>query len=88
MTEYKIQFLKSAKKELAKLPRNIQERISNKLEILKIDPYPPDVKQLKNGEGRLRVRIGDYRIIYRVENNILVILVIKIGHRSKIYKKF
>ncbi|MDJ0579896.1 type II toxin-antitoxin system RelE/ParE family toxin [Crocosphaera sp.] len=87
MTEYKIEFLKSAKKELEKLPRNIQERISNKLEKLKIDPYSPDVKQLKNGEGRLIIRIGDYRIIYRVENNILVILVIKIGHRSKVYKK-
>ncbi len=86
MTEYKIEFLKSAKKELSKLPRNIQERIRNKLEILKANPYPTDAKQLKNGEGRLRIRIGDYRLIYRVENNILIILVIKIGHRSKIYK--
>ncbi|WP_197088023.1 type II toxin-antitoxin system RelE family toxin [Crocosphaera watsonii WH 8501] len=60
--------------------------MSNKLERLKIDPYPADAKQLKNGDGRLRIRIGDYRIIYQVENNILVIVVIKIGHRSKIYK--
>ncbi|GBF82742.1 type II toxin-antitoxin system RelE family toxin [Aphanothece sacrum] len=86
MTEYKIEFLKSAKKELSKLPKDIQERIKNKIETLKINPYPPDFKQLTNGEGRLRVRIGDYRIIYRVENNILVVLVIKIGHHSKIYK--
>ncbi|MEA5535383.1 type II toxin-antitoxin system RelE/ParE family toxin [Crocosphaera sp. XPORK-15E] len=87
MTDYRIEFLKSARKELSKMPRDIQERISNKIDTLKTNPYPPDVKQLKNGEGRLRIRIGDYRIIYRVENNTLVVLVIKIGHRSKIYKQ-
>ncbi|MEA5510606.1 type II toxin-antitoxin system RelE/ParE family toxin [Crocosphaera sp. UHCC 0190] len=87
MTDYRIEFLKTAKKELSKLSRDIQERIRNKIDTLKINPYPPDVKQLKNGDGRLRIRIGDYRIIYRVENNTLVVLVIKIGHRSKIYKQ-
>lgn len=48
--------------------------------------FSTDAKQFKNGEGRLRIRIGDYRLIYRVDNNTLVILVIKIAHCSKIYK--
>ncbi|MDJ0845412.1 type II toxin-antitoxin system RelE family toxin [Crocosphaera sp.] len=86
MEKYKIEFLKTAKKDLAKLPRNIQQRIAKKINALITNPYPTDVKQLKNGNGRLRIRVGDYRIIYRVENDKLVILVIKIGHRSQIYK--
>ena len=87
MKDYKIEFLKSAKKELSKLPRNVQERIRDKIDTLKTNPYPSDVKKLKNGQGRLRIRIGDYRIIYKVEKNILVILVIKIAHRRQIYRK-
>ncbi len=85
MNFYKIEFLKTAEKELYKLPQDIQKRIANKLESLKQEPYPVGVKALKNGEGRLRIRVGDYRIIYRVENDHLVILVIKIGHRRNVY---
>ncbi|NCO74515.1 MAG: type II toxin-antitoxin system RelE/ParE family toxin [Cyanobacteria bacterium] len=86
MSEYKIEFLKTAKKELAKLPINIQQRISKKIESLKFNPYPADVKQLKNSNGILRIRVADYRIIYRLENDVLVIVVIKIAHSSKVYK--
>ena len=87
MTDYKIEFLKSAKKELSKLPRDVQKRIGDKIDTLKTNPYPSDVKKLKNGQGRLRISIGDYRIIYKVEKSILVILVIKIGHSRQIYRK-
>lgn len=86
MSEYKIEFLKKAEKELVKLPFKIQKQIANRLESLKFNPYPPDVKKLKNSNGKLRIRLGDYRIIYRLENDILVILIIKIAHRSKVYK--
>ena len=86
MTEYKIELLKSAIKELSKLPRNVQERIRDKIDTLKINPYPSGIKKLKNGQGRLRIRVGEYRIIYKIEKDILVILVIKIGHRRQIYR--
>jgi len=83
---YKIEFLKTAEKEFYRLPKQIQERMAKKLEGLKTDPYPSGVKALKNGQGRLRLRVGDYRIIYRVENDILVILIITVGHRKNIYR--
>lgn len=86
MSQYKIEFLKTAEKEFDKLPKEIQKRIANKLESLTINPYPSDVKALKNGEGRLRVRVGDYRMIYRVENDRLVILIIKVGNRKNVYR--
>lgn len=86
MPLYKIEFLKTAEKEFYRLPKQIQERMAKKLEDLKTDPYPSGVKALKNGQGRLRLRVGDYRIIYRVENDILVILIITVGHRKNIYR--
>ena len=86
MSRYSIEFLKTARKELAKLPRQIQQRIAAKIDSLVLDPYPPDSKKLKNGAGRFRVRVGDYRIIYRLEDDRCVVLVIKIGHRRDIYQ--
>lgn len=83
---YSIEFLRTALKELSKLPKDVQQRIAAKIEELKTNPYPPGIKALKNGEGRLRFRVGDYRVIYRVEEDKLVILIIKVGHRRNVYK--
>ncbi len=83
---YSIEFLRTALKELSKLPKDIQQRIAEKIEELKTNPCPPGVKALKNGNGRLRLRVGDYRIIYRIEEDRLVIVIVKVGHRKSIYK--
>lgn len=61
MEEYVIEFLRTAQKELTKLPVEIQQRIISRIEELKINPYPPDVKLLKNSDGFLRFRVLDYR---------------------------
>jgi mRNA interferase RelE/StbE len=86
MADYQIEFLPTAQKALASLPRQAQERIATKLEQLKTNPNAAGVKALKNGGGRLRLRVGDYRIIYRIEAARLMILVVKIGHRSDVYR--
>lgn len=83
---YSIEFLRTALKELSKLPKDIQQRIAAKIDELKTNPYLPGVKALKNGDGQLRLRVGDYRVIYRIEEDKLVILIIKVGHRRNIYK--
>ncbi|MEM8642922.1 MAG: type II toxin-antitoxin system RelE/ParE family toxin [Cyanobacteria bacterium P01_G01_bin.54] len=85
MNPYRIKFIKSAKKELVKLPKDIQKRIAAKLNSLSQNPYSSDTKKLKNGGDRFRVRVGDYRIIYKIENDQLVILIVKVGHRRDIY---
>jgi mRNA interferase RelE/StbE len=79
---YSIEFLRTARKELSKLPKDIQQRIAVKIEELKT----PGVKVLKNGDGRLRFRVGDYRVIYNLEEDKLIILIVKVGHRRNIYK--
>lgn len=85
MAKYKLEFLKTAAKEFDKLPSDIQKRIGKKLESLTNDPYPSDIKALKNGNGLLRVRVANYRIIYRVKNDLLIIIVVKVGHRKNVY---
>lgn len=86
MQAFSIEFLRKARKELASLPPNVQKRIATEIEALKTNPRPPGVKVLKDGEGRLRLRVGDYRVIYRVEDDRLIIVVVKIGHRKNVYK--
>lgn len=77
----------SAAKALRKLPREIQIRIGRKFEELAKDPRPPDAKTLAGGEGLLHIRAGDYRIVYTVKDRILVVLIVRIGHRGKICRK-
>ncbi len=83
---YSVEFLRTALKELSKLPKDVQQRIATKIDELKTNPHPPGVIALINGDGRLRLRVGDYRIIYRIEEDKLVIVIIKVGHRRNVYK--
>ena len=50
------------------------------------DPLPPGVKKLKNSDWLYRVRVSDYRIVYRIEQKILTVLIVRIGHRREIYR--
>ena len=81
---YQVIFKKRAQKELQSLSKPIQLLISGAIQKLAIDPHPPTSRKLVNRPG-YRVRIGDYRIIYTVHNEILTINVIHVGHRREIY---
>lgn len=82
---YQIVLKKRAKKFIDKLPRPEQIRIVRAIEKL---PEGEDIKKLKGHDGLLRLRVGDYRIIYTVDNGELVILVIDIGNRGEIYNRY
>jgi len=84
---YTVEFLKTAEEELAKLPKDAQRQIMKKVEGLKDDPRPAVVKQLKSPEKFLRLRVGDYRVIYLVEGKHLVVLVVSIGARKDVYDR-
>jgi mRNA interferase RelE/StbE len=83
---YTVEISKIALKQLNKLPSELKERIQIKIDELAIEPRPNGVKKLKNRENGYRIRIVDYRILYDIYDNVLLITVVKIGHRSKIYK--
>ena len=83
---FKITYSKEAIKNLSKMPKQWQERICEKLFLLAQNPYAPNnnVKMLGGGKG-YRLRVGDYRAVYYLHNNALIIEVVKIKHRREVY---
>lgn len=82
---YQIILKKKAKKFIEKLPRNEKIRLIAAIEQL---PNGEDIKRLKGHEGLLRLRVGDYRVIYTVDHGILTVVVIDIGNRGQIYNQY
>jgi mRNA interferase RelE/StbE len=85
---YPIRFTKSAAKEFTRLPRKIQDKITEALQLLSANPFSEllKVKKLKGADALYRLRLGDYRVVYEIRKNALVILVVKIGHRREVYR--
>ena len=86
MTSYKILFTRSAEKELRRISPPFLRKITEKIYHLRIDPRPSGIEMLKGEDRHFRFRQGDYRVIYEVDDAKNVVTVIKIGHRSEVYK--
>lgn len=86
MASYKLRIKKSAAKELEAIARKSdRQRVAKRIEGLADDPRPPGCKKL-SGSERYRIRQGSYRVIYAIEEDELVVYVIKIGDRKNVYK--
>lgn len=83
---YRITFAPAAARQLRKLDPQVRRRIQGALELLSSDPRPPAATQLVGGAGEWRVRTGDYRIVYEIEDDELLVLVLRVGHRREIYR--
>lgn len=83
---YSISYAASAAKALRKLDRAAARRLLQAIERLADDPRPAGCRQLKGGDGEFRIRVGDYRIVYDIEDDRLVVLVLRVGHRREIYR--
>jgi len=84
---YEIHYKPSAARAVAKLPRVIQRRVTTKVENLGLDPRPRGCEKLIGPEDLFRVRLGDYRVIYQIQDDRLVVLVVAVGHRGNIYRQ-
>ena len=87
MSTYNVVVKKSALKELKKLPKPTATRISILLKELAKDPRPSGCKKLKSYNNLWRVRTGNYRIIYTIEEQVLIVEVLEIGDRKAIYRR-
>lgn len=89
MTPYTIEFVKSARKEFERLPVKVRGRVVEALQLLAQNPYSEllKVKKLKDAQDLFRIRIGDYRVLYELQNEQLLVLVIKVGHRREVYRR-
>lgn len=82
---YKVRLKRSAEKELDRLPPKIHEKALERIISLKADPRPRGVVKLQGREG-YRIRVGDYRILYVVDEISLAIEVISVAHRKEVYR--
>ena len=87
MSEYRIEFKPAARRGLAKLPKNIQKKIAQQIDVLASNPLPPGTKKLFGSKNTYRVRVGDYRILYDLYHDRLVVLIVGVGHRRNIYRQ-
>jgi mRNA interferase RelE/StbE len=86
MACYSLVWKRSAERELRKLPREVIMRLVALAESLRQDPFPSGVKKLVGAHQTYRVRSGDYRLIYEVQDEALIVQIIRVGHRREVYK--
>jgi len=82
---YSVEFRPSARKALDELPKSDRARIAKAIETLSDNPFGPGRKKLK-GTDFWRIRVGDYRVVYNVIQSVLLVVVIRIGHRREVYR--
>jgi mRNA interferase RelE/StbE len=86
MVQYKVFFKKSVEKDLKTIPKRDLSKILEKIESLQVDPHPVGSEKL-TGHERYRIRQGNYRIVYSIQDYELTVWVVKVGHRRDIYRK-
>ena len=83
---YRIELTRDALRTLAKLDKPMRRRIQGAIDKLAGDPRPAGMIALRGAPGAYRVRVGDYRIVYTLHDDHLLIVVIDIGHRREVYR--
>lgn len=83
---YEVRFKSSARRAFDSLARQLQARILAKIDPLAENPRPIGSKKLAGPEDRWRIRVGDFRVIYEIHDQVLVVLVIAVGHRRDVYR--
>jgi len=81
---YQIEVTRAAQRDLTNLPKSVFKRADAKIQSLAQDPHPRGVKKLE--DNLWRVRVGDYRIIYQVISDRIVIVIIRVRHRREVYR--
>jgi len=84
---YRIEVAPAAARQLRKLDPVARRRVQAAVELLADQPRPSGATRLVGGVGEWRVRTGDYRVVYEIHDDVLVILVLAIGHRREIYER-
>ncbi len=83
---YQVLLTAHARRELNRFPRKVQGRIVAKISSLADHPRPAQAKRLTASGHLWRVRSGDYRIVYQIEDEALIVVVVRIGHRREVYR--
>lgn len=85
MEKYKVFFKKSVWKDFKAIPNRDLKKILDLIKALEIDPRPANCTKL-SGQEKYRIRYGKYRIVYSIQDNVLTVWVVKVGHRKDVYR--
>jgi mRNA interferase RelE/StbE len=86
VVRYSVLLSPSAERDLGALDKPVQRRVVARIEALAENPRPAGVAKLQGVANAWRIRVGDYRVLYTIEDGRLVVLVVKIGHRREVYR--
>jgi mRNA interferase RelE/StbE len=85
MATYSIKYTPAAARQIKRLNKAIQTRLKPKIMKLAENPRPPGYKKLQGIDNYYRIRVGDYRVIYEIHDNVLLVLIVKVGPRRDVY---
>ena len=86
MAQYEVEFKASAAKEFRKLPPDLKARIRKAIGALQADPRPAGVKKLAGETNLYRIRIGEFRVIYEIDDEAKILVVTRVRHRRDVYQ--
>ena len=86
MPDFRVRFKASAEKEFFRLPESVSDRIFPRIKALATDPRPTGCKKLIGAKDTWRIRIGDYRVVYTIDDEIRQVEVTRIAHRREVYQ--
>jgi len=84
---YQVEIKASAVREIAALPKREQRRVVATIEGLADAPRPEGVRKLTGVDNTYRVRVGDYRIVYQIRDDVLIVFIVRVGHRKDVYRR-
>ena len=80
---YRIEYERTARKELASLPRPTQRRVVDAIEDLSNDPRPAGCRKITGTQNGYRIRVGRYRVLYEVQDQVLIIVIVRVARRDE-----
>jgi mRNA interferase RelE/StbE len=86
MVSYSLEIVRSAQKDIKKLPAEFRPRVIKDINRLAHNPRPIGCEKLKGSKSSYRIRLGDYRVIYKITDTRLIISVVRVAHRREAYK--
>jgi mRNA interferase RelE/StbE len=83
---YQVVIVRSAQKEIAQLPSTVSARVVAAIQALAETPRPDGCVKLQGSDDLWRIRVGQYRIVYKIDDAMLIVTVVKVAHRSSVYR--
>ncbi|MDZ4655604.1 MAG: type II toxin-antitoxin system RelE/ParE family toxin [Coriobacteriia bacterium] len=87
MSTWSVEFKPSAYREFARLEPAVKRRLTPAIEALQQDSRPQGAKRLSKSDNLWRIRVGSYRIVYTIQDDRLIVLVVRLGHRRDVYRR-